>query len=99
LSGGDSKTIGGSMEETKDRHRRYLRAVNHPLRRRMLRALKEGDGTIDSLEERLGVDAKTLDWHMRILEHGFCVERVEEDGVARFVLTQEGLVVDYVEGP
>lgn len=99
MSDVDSKTIGGSMEETKDRHRRYLRAVNHPLRRRMLRALKEGDETIESLEERLGVDAKTLDWHMRILEHGFCVERVEEDGATRFVLTQEGLVVDYVEGP
>ena len=99
MSDGESKTIAGSMEETKDRHRRYLRAVNHPLRRRMLRALKEGDETIDSLEERLGVDAKTLDWHMRILEHGFCVERVEEDGVARFALTREGLVVDYVEGP
>ncbi len=99
MSGSDSKTIGGSMEETKERHRRYLRAVNHPLRRRMLRALKEGDETIESLEERLGVDAKTLDWHMRILEDGYCVERVEEDGVTRFVVTQEGLVVDYVEGP
>jgi len=99
VSGSDSKTIGGSMEETKERHRRYLRAVNHPLRRRMLRALKEGDETIGSLEERLGVDAKTLDWHMRILEDGYCVERVEEGGVTRFALTQEGLVVDYVEGP
>ena len=99
MSDGESKTIGGSMEETKDRHRRYLRAVNNPLRRRMLRALKDGCDTIDSLEDCLGVDAKTLDWHMRILEHGFCVERVEGEGVTRFVLTQEGLVVDYVEGP
>ena len=99
MSGGESKTMGGSMEETRERHRLYLRAVNHPLRRRMLRALKEGCETIDCLEERLGVDANTLDWHMSMLEHGFCVERVEEDGVARFVLTQEGLVVDYVEGP
>jgi DNA-binding transcriptional ArsR family regulator len=87
------------MEETKERHRRYLRAVNHPLRRRILRALKEGDETIGSLEERLGVDAKTLDWHMRILEDGYCVERVEGGDATRFVLTQEGLVVDYVEGP
>ncbi len=99
MSKSDSKTIGGSMEETKERHKRYLRAVNHPLRRRILRALKEGEGTMESLEERLGVDAKTLEWHMRMLEDGYCVERVEEDGVTRFVLTQEGLVVDYVEGP
>lgn len=99
MSGGDSKTIGGSMEETKERHRRYLRAVNNPLRRRILRALKEGSGTMESLGARIGVDAKTLDWHMRILEDGYCVERVEKDGVTRYVLTKEGLVVDYVEGP
>ncbi len=99
MSGGDSRTIGGSMEETKERHRRYLRAVNNPLRRRILRAVKEGHGTMESLEARLGVDAKTLDWHLRMLEDGYCVERVEEDGGTRFVLTQEGLVVDYVEGP
>jgi len=99
LSDGESKTIGGSMEETKERHRRYLRAVNNPLRRRMLRALKEGCETVHSLEDCLGVDAKTLDWHMRMLEDGYCVERIEEDGGTRFVLTQEGLVVDYVEGP
>ncbi|HUV55537.1 MAG TPA: winged helix-turn-helix domain-containing protein [Candidatus Krumholzibacteriaceae bacterium] len=99
MSGGDSRTIGGSMEETKERHRRYLRAVNNPLRRRILRAVKEGHGTMESLEARLGVDAKTLDWHLRMLEDGYCVERVEEDGGTRFVLTQEGLVVDYIEGP
>lgn len=99
MSGSDSKTIGGSMEETKERHRRYLRAVNNPLRRRILRALKEGYGTMESLVARLGVDGKTVDWHMRILEDGYCVERAEEDGGTRYVLTQEGLVVDYVEGP
>ena len=99
MSGSDSKTIGGSMEETKERHRRYLRAVNNPLRRRILRAIKEGCGTMESLVARLGVDAKTLDWHMRILEDGYCVERAEEDSGTRYILTQEGLVVDYVEGP
>jgi DNA-binding transcriptional ArsR family regulator len=99
VSGGDSKTIGGSMEETKERHRRYLRAVNNPVRRRILRALKEGNDTMETLVARLAVDAKTLDWHMRILEDGYCVERAEEDGGTRYVLTQEGLVVDYVEGP
>ena len=98
MSEGDSKTIGGSMEETKERHKRYLRAVNNPLRRRILRALKEGHETMESLEAHLGVDAKTLDWHMRILEDGYCVKRAEKDGGTHYVLTQEGFVVDYVEG-
>jgi len=33
MSDKDSKTIGDSMEETRDRHARYLRAVNNPVRR------------------------------------------------------------------
>lgn len=87
------------MEETKERHKRYLRAVNNPLRRRILRALKEGHETSESLTALLGIDDKTLDWHMRILEDGYCVEMKVEDTVTRYVLTQEGLVVDYVDGP
>jgi DNA-binding transcriptional ArsR family regulator len=97
LSGKDSKTIGRTMEETKEYHERYLRAVNNPLRRDILRALKDGDATLKALESITGLDAKTLDWHMSILEHGFCVERGEEGGETLYRLTQEGKVVDYVD--
>lgn len=84
------------MEETKEYHERYLRAVNNPLRRNILRALKDGDATLKALESITGLDAKTLDWHLSILEHGFCVER-EEGGETLYRLTQEGKVVDYVD--
>jgi DNA-binding transcriptional ArsR family regulator len=95
MSDRDTKTIGDTMEDTKERHRRYIRAVNHPLRRRILKAIKEGYDTMQSLEESLHVDAKTLDWHLRLLEYGYCVERIDD---TRFTLTQDGLVVDHVEG-
>jgi DNA-binding transcriptional ArsR family regulator len=94
------------MEETKEYHERYLRAVNNPLRRDILRALKDGDATLKTLESITGLDTKTLDWHMSILEHGFhmsilehgfCVEREEESGKTLYRLTQEGKVVDYVD--
>jgi DNA-binding transcriptional ArsR family regulator len=97
LSRKDSKTIGRTMEETKEYHERYLRAVNNPLRRDILRALKDGDATLKTLESITGLDAKTLDWHMSILEHGFCVEREDEGGKTLYRLTQEGKVVDYVD--
>jgi len=94
----DSKTIGDSLEETKEYHLRYLRAVNNPLRREILRALKEGDATIETLQARTGLDAKAVQWHLGILEHGFCVEKETRDGETFYKLTKEGKVVDYVEG-
>jgi len=94
----DSKTIGDSMEETKEYHRRYLRAVNNPLRRGILRALKDGEATIEVLQSRTGLDAGALEWHLSILEHGFCVEKEARDGETFYKLTEEGEVVDYVEG-
>lgn len=94
----DSKTIGDSLEETKEYHLRYLRAVNNPLRREILRALKEGDATIETLRAKTGLDAKAVQWHLGILEHGFCVEKETRDGETLYKLTKEGKVVDYVEG-
>lgn len=97
MSGKDSKTIGDTMEETKEYHLRYLRAINSPLRRDILRALKEREATVRELTSATGLDAKTLSWHLSILEHGFCVEREEEGDKTLYRLTQEGKVVDYVD--
>ncbi len=97
MSDKDSKTIGDSMEETKEYHVRYLRAINSPVRREILRALKEGEATVEALGERTGMEETALTWHLSILEHGFCVEKQEKDGEVVYDLTQEGRVVDYVD--
>lgn len=98
MSKKDSKTIGDSMDETKKYHIRYLRAVNNPLRRKILRALEEGYASIDTLQSRTGLDPWALEWHLSILEHGFCVEKEVRDETTFYKLTQEGEVVDYLEG-
>ncbi len=85
------------MEETKEYHVRYLRAINSPVRRDVLRALKGGGATVEVLGERTGMEEKALAWHLSILEHGFCVEKRERDGEVVYDLTQEGRVVDYVD--
>jgi DNA-binding transcriptional ArsR family regulator len=97
MSGSDSKTIGGTMEETKERHVRYLRAMNSPVRREILRALKEGPATIEALKEKTCMDEKALAWHLSILEYGYCVEKEVEGSTVLYKLTQEGRVVDYVD--
>lgn len=97
MSDKDSKTIGDSMEETTEYHRRYLRAVNNPVRREILRALKDSGVSLDALASETGLDSKTLSWHLEILEHGFCVEKDMIEGKTVYRLTQEGKVVDFID--
>ena len=92
-----SKTVGRSIEETRQYHTRYLRAINSPLRREILRALKKGYATIEDLQSSTGLDNETLKWHLNVLEHGFCVEKAIKQGKLVYKLTQEGRVVDYLE--
>ena len=97
MSDRDSKTIGITMEETKEYHTRYLRAINNPLRRKILRTLKDGKAEVGDLASALGLDERALSWHMDVLVHGFCVEKEEKDGVTVYKITDEGKVVDYVD--
>ena len=85
------------MEETKERHHRYLRAMNNPIRRTILRELKSGSTTLEDLKIRTDLDEKTLSWHMDILEWGYCVEKQMKDDRVYYLLTKEGSVVDYVD--
>ena len=92
-----TKTVSGSMEETKERHRRYLRAINSPVRRGILRALKDGQRSAEALAEATGLDAKTLGWHMELLVYGYCVEKRQTDKGEVYELTREGQVVDFMD--
>ena len=93
----DSRTIGDSIEETKEYHERYLRAVSNPQRREILRAIGDGCTAFDDLLARTRLDASSLNWHLSILEHGFCVEKEVTDDKLSYRLTQEGKVVDFLE--
>ena len=93
----DSKTIGKSIEETRRYHLLYLRAVSNPLRRRMLRAIRDGCGTIEDLRSATGLNTDAVKWHLSVLEHGFCVEKDVEDGKIFYKLTREGRVIDYLD--
>jgi DNA-binding transcriptional ArsR family regulator len=97
MSDKKSKTVGDSMEETKERHQRYLRAMNNPVRRTILRELKKGSATLEELKTRTSIDEKTLSWHLDILEWGYCVEKQMKNDRTHYLLTKEGQVVDYVD--
>jgi len=92
-----SRTTTDSEVETKQFHERYLRAVNSPLRRKILSALNEGNATIVELEAKTGLDVTALEWHLGVLESGFCIEKENKQGILIYKLTQEGKVVNYIK--
>ncbi|MCJ7632034.1 winged helix-turn-helix domain-containing protein [Candidatus Bathyarchaeota archaeon] len=85
------------MEDVRGRHLEYLRAVSNPLRRKILRALEDGETTLETLQSRTNLDGKTLEWHLDVLEHALCVEKESRDGVVFYKITKEGRVVDRLE--
>jgi DNA-binding transcriptional ArsR family regulator len=97
MSSKKSKTIGATIEETRKYHEQYSRATSHPVRRKILRAIKEGYKTIKELHSRTGLDVNILDWHLSVLEQGFCIERDSRDGKIVYKLTQEGRVINHLE--
>jgi predicted transcriptional regulator len=85
------------MEEEKEYHRRYLRAVNHPLRKTILRLLMKQKMTIKQLARKLRTDVNSLLWHLEFLEYGHCITHECESGNVVYMLTKEGNVINYLE--
>ncbi len=97
MSNKRSKTTTDSEEETKLYHQRYLRAMNNPLRRKILRVLNDGKISFEDLAIKTGLDKFALEWHLGVLEKGFCVEKESYEGKFFFWLTQEGKVVNFIK--
>jgi len=81
-----------TLEKSREYHSRYHTAVSSPVRRKILKLIAEGRGE-DEIVEELKLSRKQLDYHLKILEWGFCIQR-EGD---RWIVTREGEVVHYLE--
>jgi len=92
-----SKTTSDSIEETRKSHCRYLRALNNPLRRKILKALKEECLTFEELQSKTNLRSNILKWHLDVLNHDFCIEKEINQGKTYYRLTQEGKVINYLE--
>ena len=85
-------------------HDLYQRAVNHPIRHRILEMVSatlcsENELLARLQEEALVDDEKTLHYHLDYLLKAQCIE-VEQDekgGGRRVSITQGGQVIDYLE--
>ena len=82
------------MENVKELHREYFEAISNPIRREILKAMEDGEVTIEAIQSRTGLESKNLEWHLDILEHALCVEKEKRDGEVFYKITKEGKIVD-----
>jgi DNA-binding transcriptional ArsR family regulator len=85
------------MKGVKERHLKYFRAVSNPLRREILKALEDGELTIEALKLRTSLDCKTLEWHLDILQQALCVEKESREGKVLYRITAQGRIIDRLE--
>jgi DNA-binding transcriptional ArsR family regulator len=80
-------------------HDRYRAAVNHPDRKAILEALRGGSLTVQELQEKTGINAEALSWHITVLESGMfaCIEKENRSTGFVYRLTKAGRVINYLE--
>ncbi|WP_290597385.1 MULTISPECIES: winged helix-turn-helix domain-containing protein [unclassified Archaeoglobus] len=83
--------FSGSIEKSRIYHERYHKAVSNPVRKSILKMIAEGKNE-EEIVEKLGISKKELEYHLRMLEWGFCIERTEEG----WKITKEGEIIDYL---
>ena len=81
-----------SIEKSREYHKRYQIAINSPLRRKILKMLREGKD-LSQIKEEIKLKDDDLEYHLQILEWGFCIDRDGE----RIEVTKEGEIVDHIE--
>ncbi len=84
-------TKSESLEEAEEYHKRYNYAVTNQIRRQILRLLDEGKSE-EEIMHSLSLTEKQLEYHLRILEWGFCIERSGD----KWVVTDAGRIVDKI---
>ena len=82
-----------SLDASREYHRRYFVAVSNAVRKEILEKLAERPSTAEELSQKLGLPIDTINYHLQILEWGFCVTK---DDQGRYTLTKEGRVIDYL---
>uniref|UniRef100_A0A7C3MEL6 ArsR family transcriptional regulator n=1 Tax=Archaeoglobus fulgidus TaxID=2234 RepID=A0A7C3MEL6_ARCFL len=80
-----------SIEKSRIYHERYHKAVANPVRKEILKLIAEGK-TEEEITDILKLSRRELDYHLKTLEWGFCIEK--KDG--RWIITKEGEIVEHL---
>ncbi|MHA1915320.1 MAG: hypothetical protein ACW986_05800 [Promethearchaeota archaeon] len=87
-------------EQKKVGHAKHLKAVNHPIRREILRFVNETDkilehSLITKLKDNGTLDSKDLfNYHMDFLLQTFCVEKIQDEIETAYKILPGGKVIE-----
>lgn len=102
----DFKTIedfSKTVESSKYYHDLYLKAVNHPIRREILKIVNDSNEILETRlfnqlsEKEILKDPSILEYNINFLIKAFCIEKIERRDRIYYVITQAGKVVDYLK--
>lgn len=94
---------GKTLEGTKYLHILYLRAVNHPVRKKILTIINDAKKISKEkllrilLDNSVITDEFSLNYNIDYLIKAFCIEKTEENNKIYYQITQSGKVVDYLK--
>lgn len=93
-----------SLEANRYIHDTYLKAINHPIRREILKLfinkdlpLTKNDIFIQLKEQDLITERETLDYNLDYLLKAFCIEKVIDKEQDKYKLTQSGKIIEYLD--
>lgn len=87
-------------EQKKVGHAQHLKAVNHPIRREILKFVNEKEqilelNLINKLKENDTIDSEDVfKYHIDFLLQTFCVEKIEEEDKILYKILPSGKVIE-----
>ena len=102
----DFKTIeefSKTVESSKYYHDLYLKAVNHPIRREILKIVNDSNEILEKklfnqlFEKKILKNHSVLEYNIDFLIKALCIEKIERRDRTYYVITQAGKVIDYLK--
>ncbi|HEC39671.1 hypothetical protein LCGC14_1848750 [marine sediment metagenome] len=87
-------------EQRKIGHAQHLKAVNHPIRREILKLVNEKEEILENtlinkLKEKKAIDSEDIfKYHMAFLLQTFCVEKIENEKETSYKILPGGKVIE-----
>ena len=88
------------MAERKIGHAQHLKAINHPIRREILKIIYETESIPEKEllkklnDEDIIDDSNVFTYHMDFLLQALCVEKIEEEGNIIYKILPGGKVIE-----
>jgi DNA-binding transcriptional ArsR family regulator len=88
------------VEQNRVGHAQHLKAVNHPIRREMLRFVNESEEMLEKdllkkLKDNEIVDSQDIfKYHMDFLLQTYCIERIEKSNETYYKILPAGKVIE-----